>query len=346
MSKQFTLAELSQLTKAKLIGDPDLRISDVDSLESANAQDASFLSNPRYKEAMQSSQAGVICIDDTAIIIDGKNFLISDDPSRTFQSIAELLLNFKQKTGFLAIHASAVIHSTAKIGDNVQIGPNVVIDKNVTIGNNSQIFASVSIGTSVHIGIDCIIYPNVVIREQCILGNRVILQPGAIIGSCGFGFIPTPHGTLTKINQLGNVVIEDDVEIGANTTIDRARFKSTRIGKGSKIDNLVQIAHNVTLGENNVIVSQAGIAGSVKMGKNVYLGGQTGITGHVEVADGVQLAGRGCISKSIKQQGKYSGKPAIPLDDYNRNRVHLSKMTLYVQEIKKLEKRIQELESN
>lgn len=346
MSKQFTLAELSKLTKAKLIGDPDLCIGNVDNLESANSQDASFLSNPRYREVMKSSQAGVICIDDATTVVDGKNFLVSENPSRTFQFIAELLLSLKQKTGFLGVHASAVIHESAKIGNNVQIGPNVVVDKDVTIGDNTQIFASVSVGASVQIGTDCIIYPSVVIREQCVLGNRVILQPGAIIGSCGFGFIPTSEGTLKKLDQLGNVVIEDDVEVGSNTTIDRARFKSTRIGKGSKIDNLVQIAHNVILGENNIVISQAGIAGSVKMGKNVFLGGQTGVIGHVEIADGVQVATRGGVSKSIKKQGRYNGSPAVPIADYNKNQVHLRKMTVYVKKIKELEMRLKELESH
>ncbi|MBI3211539.1 MAG: UDP-3-O-(3-hydroxymyristoyl)glucosamine N-acyltransferase [Simkania negevensis] len=293
--KQVSLKELSEHTKTTLIGNPDLLICNVDTLEDATPQDAAFLANPRYKEAMKLSEAGVICVDRKTDLIAGKNFLISEDPSRTFQMIAEILFASNQDpSGFQGIHPSAVIHESVQIGKGVRIGPFVVVDRNAIIGDRTHILSSSYIGAEVVIGQDCMIYPGAMVRERSILGNRVILQPGAVIGSCGFGYTTDPKtGKHTKLAQIGNVILEDDVEIGANSTIDRARFKHTLIKKGTKIDNLVQIAHNVELGENNVIVSQSGIAGSSTLGNNVFLGGQAGVVGHVEITHGVTIATRG-----------------------------------------------------
>lgn len=348
MSKQFSLQELAELTESELFGDPSHAIENVDNLESANAQDASFLANLRYKEAMKKSEAGVICIDKNIDPTPGKNFLISDNPSRTFQKIAEILL-FSQNhvSGFEGIHETAVIHGTAQIGVNVSIGPHAVIDQGAVIGDGSVIHASVSIGPGAKIGQDCILYPNATVRERCILGDRVILQPGCVIGSCGFGYTTDPQtGRHTKLEQIGVVILEDDVEIGANTTIDRARFKNTLIKKGTKLDNLVQIAHNVELGENNIIVSQTGIAGSAKLGNNVFLGGQAGVVGHVSITDNVKVATRGGVSKSIHESGIYGGGPVSPMPEFNKRQVLLRKIGAYVKQIEELEKRIEKLEKD
>ena len=291
MTKAFSLGELSELTETELVGDPDLEISSVDNLESASEKDASFLANPKYKEAMKQSKAGVICIDRKTAVVKGKNFLISDNPSRAFQIIAEkIIASTHHRSGFIGIHPTAIIHESVKIGKDVTIGPHAVVDAYTVIGEGSQIYPNVYVGVCTKIGENCILYSNSTIRERCILGNRVILQPGAVIGSCGYGYTTNPQtGHHTKLEQLGNVVLEDDVEIGANTTIDRARFKETLIKKGTKLDNLVQIAHNVELGENNIIVSQTGIAGSSKLGNNDFLGGQAGVVGHVSITDNVKL---------------------------------------------------------
>jgi UDP-3-O-[3-hydroxymyristoyl] glucosamine N-acyltransferase len=269
----YTLAELSVLCDAQLIGDPNHLISGVDTLEDATASDASFLANPRYVEAMKKSKAGVICIDAKAPLQEEKNYLICKDPCRAVQIIAELFIK-KDSSGFSGVHPTAIIHSTALIGPDVTIGPYAVIDKNVRIGARTYIGPHVTIGFSTDIGTDCYIHPHCTVREHCHLSNRVILQPGAVIGSCGFGYTTNQLGQHIKLEQLGTVVLEDDVEIGANTTIDRARFKITRIRKGTKIDNLVQIAHNVEIGEHNLIAAQTGIAGSAKTGKYVMMGGQ------------------------------------------------------------------------
>lgn len=335
----YTLAELGALCGAQLIGDPTVTISGVNTLDEAAPGDASFLANLRYTEAMKSSKAGVICITPQIPLPEGKNFLISEDPSRTFQQIAELLLR-TTASGFTGIHPTAVIHPSVTLGANVTVGPHAVIDRNSKIGPNTHIGPNVSIGFEVEIGADCHIYPNSIIRERCILGNRVILQPGAVIGSCGFGYTPDKLGRHVKLEQLGVVILEDDVEIGANTTIDRSRFKATIIRKGTKIDNLVQIAHNVEIGEHNIVAAQTGVAGSAKTGKYVMLGGQVGIVGHVELDDHVLVATRGGVSKSLKA-GKYRGSPAIPISEYHRQEVHVRKLDEYVQRLKELEKKLQ-----
>ncbi|MES2274037.1 MAG: UDP-3-O-(3-hydroxymyristoyl)glucosamine N-acyltransferase [Chlamydiota bacterium] len=339
-NKSYSLAELAVHSAAQLIGDPRSIISGVNTLEEAISSDASFLANPRYGEAMKQSKAGVICIDEKTPLLEGKNFLVSADPSRTFQQVAELIFHSSSgASGFAGIHPTAVIHPTAEIGANVTIGPHTVIDREVKIGANTQIGPNVTISFEVEIGEECQIHPGCVIRERCRLGTRVILQPGVVIGSCGFGYTTDKLGRHVKLEQLGIVILEDDVEIGANTTIDRSRFKATIVGKGTKIDNLVQIAHNVEIGESNIIAAQAGIAGSAKTGKYVMLGGQTGIVGHVELADQVLIATRGGVSKSLKT-GKYRGSPAIPIADYHRQEVHVRKLEEYVERLKELEKKL------
>jgi UDP-3-O-[3-hydroxymyristoyl] glucosamine N-acyltransferase len=353
MSRSYSLAELAVLCSAKLIGNPDYLISGINTLDEASPSDASFLANTRYNEAanirynaaMKQSQAGVVCVDEQAPLIEGRNYLVSASPSSAFQKILEQVFKDPSSgSGFTGIHPTAVIHETAEIGPDVKIGPYAVIDRNVKIGAFSKIGPNVSIGYDVEIGTECEIHPGCTLREGCRLGNRVILQPGAVIGSCGFGYTLDKTGRHVKLEQLGIVVLEDDVEIGANTTIDRSRFKITRIRKGSKIDNLVQIAHNVEIGEHNVIAAQTGIAGSSKTGKYVMMGGQVGIIGHIELEDEVLIATRGGASKSLKK-GKYRGSPAIPLAEYHRQEVHVRKLEEYVKRLKALEADLAEIKS-
>lgn len=344
MAKRFTLAELASLTGAQLIGNKEALISGVNTLEEAGLEDASFLAHSRYKEAMKLSLAGVICADLETPLTEGKNYLLSQNPSHTFQTVATLIL-VPGSSGFSGIHSTAVIHETAQLSPNVTIGPYAVIDRDVKIGEGTFIGAHVSIGFETQVGRNCYLYPSSIIREKCLLHDRVILQPGAVIGSCGFGFISNALGHYQKLEQLGIVILEDDVEIGANTTVDRSRFKATIIRKGTKIDNLCQIAHNVEVGEHNVMAAQTGIAGSSKTGKHVMLGGQVGIVGHVELSDGVMIATRGGVSKNLSK-GKYRGSPAIPFHEYQRQEVHVRKIGNYVEWIKQLEKRLEALENS
>jgi len=336
MPLSFTVEELGKLTGADIVGNASHIISGIESLEEAKAHEASFLENPRYENLISKSEAGVIFLSSRTPLVEGKNFLIVDQPSLAFQKVIELFLSPAQ-TGFSGIHKSCVIHEEAQLGQGVRIGPYAVIDRLAVIGDRCVIGAGVYIGPETTLGQDCLIHPHVVIHDRSILGNRVILQSGCVIGSSGFGYATDQEGQHTLLQQLGRVVIEDEVEIGSNTTIDRARFKETRIGRGTKIDNLVQIAHQVHLGENNLIVAQVGIAGSTKTGKNVVLAGQAALVGHISIADNVVLAARGAASKSILKSGVYSGAPATPIKEFNEQ-------VVYIRNLKKLVKRLDELE--
>lgn len=346
-SKSFTLAELATHTKSKLVGNPNHRITGVADLETANNHDASFLANQRYQQAMKESHAGVIFVDASAPILENKNFLINENPSRAFQYVVDAFFSEMQElSGFKGIHSSAVLHETCSLGKNVTIGPKAVIDKGVVIGENTFIGAGCYVGPHTKIGKDCVFHPNVTVREHCIIGSRVILQPGVVIGSCGFGYTTSKEGKHLKLNQVGNVTIEDDVEIGANTTIDRSRFKTTSIGTGTKIDNLVQIGHGVMIGPHNMIVAQTGVAGSTTTGHHVVMGGKVAIAGHIHIGNQVMIAACSGVSKSLPDGGKYGGVPVLPLNEYNRMQVLLRNIEKYVNEIKELRAEVNKLKES
>lgn len=340
--KSYSLAELAALTSAQLIGDAHYRIWGVNSLDEAQAEDASFLANPRYGEAMQRSRAGVICIDQKTAPLEGRNYLIGEDPSLVFQLIVNAF-SLRSFSAFSGIHSTAVIDPSVSLGKDVTVGPYAVLDRGVCLGDRTAIGAHVYVGFDTVIGADCRIDPSCVIRECCQLGDRVVLQSGVIVGSCGFGYLTDKNGCHQKLEQVGSVLLEDDVEIGANTTIDRSRFKVTIVRRGTKIDNLVQIAHNVEVGPHNLIAAQTGIAGSAKTGRHVMLGGQVGVLGHIELESGAMVATRGGVSKSLKA-GRYRGSPAIPVVEYNRQEVHIRRLKDYVERIKLLEEKLAQLE--
>lgn len=345
--KTLSLQELAALTESTLIGDPHYCITNVESLELATPADASFLANPRYEKAMLKSKAGVVFVGSSTGLPPGRNFLLSSDPSRAFQRTAEAFYGSGAEfSGFDGIHPTAVIHPTASLGKSCTIGPHAVIDKNVTVGDGTTISAGCYIGPNAKIGSHCLFHPRVTIREQCIVGDRVILQPGVVVGSCGFGYLTDKNGRHTKLNQLGSVIIGDDVEIGANTTLDRSRFKNTTIGRGTKIDNLVQIGHGVCIGEDNIIVAQTGIAGSSKTGRNVTIGGQVAIAGHLQICDQVMIAARSGVTKSLMEPGViYAGIPARPRGEHNRASVYLQNIEQFVKKIKAVEERLKQLEA-
>lgn len=343
----FTLDELAKFTGSQLIGNPLDRVTNVADLETAGPEDVSFLANPNYEKAMLASKAGVVFVSPSIKTVPGRNFLVSEDPSRAFQKTVEAFLGEAtyRLTAFSGIHPTAVIHEEAKLGQSVSVGPHAVIDKNAIIGDRTVICAGAYIGMDVTIGQDCYIHPHVTIRERCQIGSRVTIQPGAVIGSCGFGYTQDNQGRHIKLNQVGIVILEDDVEIGANTTIDRSRFKATKISRGSKIDNLVQIGHGVIIGEHNIIIAQTGIAGSTKTGKYVIIAGQVAVAGHLSIADKAIISARSGISKSITEGGKYGGVPVMPMSEHNRNTVYLRNIETYINQIKNLEQRLAALES-
>lgn len=340
--KLATVEQLAALTGAKIIGDPKKVICGIENLADADEQQASFLENPRYEKVMRMSRAGVILIPSSIKPTEQGNFLIHSNPSFAFQKVIEFFLE-PVISGFEGIHPTAVIHSEAVIEENVIVSPYAVIDRGVHIKTGTVIGPHVSIGAECVIGSSCTIHAGVVIRERCILGNRVIIQPGAVIGSCGFGYYTNKNGEHQHLKQLGNVVIEDDVEIGANTTIDRARFQVTSIGQGTKIDNLVQIGHQVKLGKRNLIVAQGGIAGSTTTGDDVTMGGQCGLNGHITIADGVTLAAGTLVSKSLMKKDVYMGIPATPAKEFLENFIQLRNVGKLADRLKKLEKLISQL---
>lgn len=346
MKKSFPLKELAALTNSELVGNPRVEITGVADLSSASESEASFLGHPRYEKKVPESKAGAIFIRPDVKRSSAHNFLITDDPYTAFQKVIDLVYEGQdQSTGFEGIHPSATIHPEADIGEDVTIGPRAVIDKGVSIGAGSSVAAGVVIGLDAAIGKQCEIHPNVVIKERCVIGDRVIVQSGVVIGESGYGYTQSPQGGHVKLKHYGIVEIGDDVEIGANTTIARARFHKTTIGAGTKIDCLVEIGHNVQTGKHCLIVGQSVIAGSTKLGDYVMLGGKTALDGHLEIATGVMLRAFSGVSKSIKEPGAYGGLPAQKLSDENRMSVHVRKIDQYVARIKELESRLDAIES-
>ncbi len=347
----FTLNELAQLTGATIVGDHGYHITGFSDLESACETDISFLSNPRYTStrylnAMRTSKAGAIFVTPLVELEAGKNYLVHTDPTRAFQTAIEAMRGGKlKKTGFVGIHPTAVVHESAKIGPGVTIAPNAVIDEDVIIGEGSFVGAGAYIGPGSRLGKQCTLHPRVTIREFCTLGDRVILQPGCVIGACGFGYTTNGNGEHERLAHIGTVVIGDDVEIGANTTVDRARFTETRIGRGTKIDNSVAIGHNVKVGAHNLICAQSGIAGSTHTESHVVIAAQSGVDGHLTLRSGVIVTAKSGVSKSL-EAGKYGGVPAIPLDNYNRNSVHFRNFDKTMRQIKDLSERLAQLEAS
>jgi UDP-3-O-[3-hydroxymyristoyl] glucosamine N-acyltransferase len=306
----YLLSELAEKFEVMSTGDGSTRIEGVCGLSDDKRNHLAFVSQRSFLASASASQiSGFISHPDFPV--PNKPNLVSENPEYLIAKIATLFATSKL-TGLDAIHPSATIDETSYIASNTQIGANAVIGANVSISEGTQIFPNVVIMDRCEIGANCIIYPNCTLREDTILGERVVLQAGVSIGADGFGYVMNNRKHY-KIPQLGKVVIEDDVEIGANSTIDRARFNETRVGKGTKIDNLVMLAHNVKVGEDCLIVSQVGISGSTQIGDRVVLAGQVGTVGHITIADDVTVLGKGGVTKDILTAGTYAGMPIKPV---------------------------------
>ncbi len=334
----LTIKQLSELLGGTIEGKDDIQLTHPAKIEEATEGAISFLANLKYEEYLYSSQASVVLVP--------KDFSVkSDIPSSIirvkdpYTSFVKVLHYFSEQVhSDIGIHESAVVHPLAMIGKDVFIGENVVISEGAKIGDGTKILANSSIGKFASIGTNGLIYQNVSIYHFCELKNNVILHSGCVIGSDGFGFAPTEDGSYKKIPQIGNVIIGNDVEIGANTSIDRATMGSTVIGNGVKIDNLVQIAHNVVIEDHTVIAAQAGISGSTKIGKYVVIGGQAGFVGHIQVANKVKVNAQSGVSKTVKKEGVFlSGTPAFEYRDELRSK-------LIFKQLPELEKRVSNLE--
>ena len=287
--------------------DDNIEINGIATMENAKKGDITFFSNPKYKKYLKTTEASVIIVGRN-VDVENRILVKVDDPYLAFALVLERY--FTKKLEIKGVNSSVFIPDSAVIGENVTIERGTIIGENALIGDDSYIYGNVFIGDNVKLGNRCIIYPGVVIREDVVLGNNVILQPGVVIGGDGFGFVPQP-GEHKKIPQVGKVIIGDNVEIGANSTVDRGAIGDTIIGVGTKIDNLVQIGHNVQIGKGCLIVSQAGVAGSAKIGDFVMIGGQVGIAGHIEIGDFVQIAAKTGVANSVKTGKIVAGIPAM-----------------------------------
>jgi UDP-3-O-[3-hydroxymyristoyl] glucosamine N-acyltransferase len=333
----FTVKELAAISDGELVGDPMLKITGAASLSEAARGEISFFTNRKYISLLRKTRASAIFVPlDFAEPINAAQIRVSN-PTKAFE---EVLLKFAPKpiTFVPGVHSSAVVDPSAQLGERVSIQPLAVIEAGAKIGDDTIIGAGSYVGHEAVIGSACHIYPNVTIRERSRIGSRVVIHSGAVIGADGFGF-EMVDGRHQKIQQLGIVQIDDDVEIGANTTVDRARFGRTWIQQGVKIDNLVQIAHNVVIGKNSVIVAQTGISGSTRVGERVMMGGQVGIVGHVEIGDGTAIGAQSGISKSIPG-GVWFGSPAVPLAEAKQQIALIHRLGKLLARVEAIEKKL------
>lgn len=312
---ELTLAELAARLGGRLEGDGAVVIRGLNGVREAGPGEITFLSNGKYAAALAESRAAAVILSTDAAERPKIPAVRVDDPDLAFARVAQIFLADTQPyaprtDGPPEIHPTAVVDPTARLGRGVRVGAYAVVEPGAEIGDQTVLYPHTYVGHKVRIGMLCLLYPNAVVRERCVLGNRVILQPGAVIGSDGFGYVLAPEGEAVKIPQLGIVVLEDDVEIGACTTIDRARIDRTIVRRGTKIDNLVQIAHNVAVGEHAIIAAQTGIAGSTKIGDRVVMGGQAGIQGHIEVGAGSKIGAQAGVTKSCPPNSVLWGTPA------------------------------------
>ena len=333
----LTVQEIAELCGGELNGDPAGKITGAASLDEAVEGEIAFYNNPKYMPRLRKTRASAVFVPPDFSEKTSATQIRVSDPSKAFEQVVIKLA--PAPIAFApGIHSTAVVDPNAKLGARVSIQPHAVIEAGVTIGDQTVIGAGSYIGHETKIGSSCMIYPNVTVRERTIIGSRVIIHGGAVIGADGFGF-EFKDGRQRKIPQVGIVQIDDEVEIGANSTIDRARFGCTWIQEGVKIDNLVQIAHNVVVGKHTVIAAQAGISGSVRLGERVSLAGQVGIVGHATIGDGAMVVAQSGVSKNIPG-GVWFGYPAVPIEEARRQFAWIHRLGKLFERVKALEKKL------
>ncbi len=338
---KVTLDTVAKAIDGTVVGDGSVEITGVAGIREAREGELTFLANPRYEPYLECTNASAIIVAENhkntqkPLIQNPNPYLAFLKAVRFFQGDAE-----RPAPG---VHPSAVLGPEVLVDPTASIGPHVVLERGAVVGPNAIIHAGCYVGARASIGADSLLYPNVTVRESCELGARVIVHSGSVVGSDGFGFVRDGE-VYRKLPQVGNVVVEDDVELGACVTIDRATTGTTRIGAGSKIDNLVQIAHNVQVGRNCIIVAQVGISGSTTLGDDVVLAGQVGIVGHIEIGSGAMIGAKSGVSKSVKPGERLFGYPALPVGQAKRIEASLRHLPELIQTVRRLRRRVEELE--
>lgn len=334
--------EIAARVGGRLSGDGQRQIRGIATLANAGPEELAWVGNARYLKDLANSRAGIVLIPENVAAPPDRTTILVADPDLAVCAV-QLALAPPTPTVARGVAAGAVVDPSATV-DGAAIGAGAWIGPRVVVGSGTQIHPGVYIGPDARIGHDCVLWPGVVVRERCRIGDRVVLHPNAVIGADGFGYL-FRNGRHHKVPQTGIVVIEDDVEIGANAAVDRARSGETRIGRGTKIDNLVQIAHNVRIGENCIVVSQCGLSGSTTLGNFVVMGGQVGLSDHVKIGDRVQIGAQSGISHDLPDDSSYFGSPAIPLRDFARSYAGWKRLPATIEQLRALARRIEQLES-
>ena len=344
---QFTAQQLALMLNGSVEGDPSVHVNQLGKIEEAQAGSLTFLANPKYEQYLYTTGASIVIVNNDQALAEpvGATLIRVENAYMAITMLLDMYNKLKlDKTG---IEQPSFIHPSAKIGDNVYIGAFAYVGPNVKIGNNCKIYPQTYIADDVVLADNVTLFAGVKVYFDCKIGNNVIIHSGTIIGADGFGFAPVGDGTYSKIAQIGNVIIEDDVEIGSNTTIDRATMGSTIIRKGVKLDNLIQVAHNVEIMSNTVVAAQTGISGSTKVGENCIIGGQVGIVGHITIAKGTQVQAQSGISRTLAEENKkWMGSPAQPYSNHMRSQIVINRLPDLEKKVNELEKIITELKKD
>jgi UDP-3-O-[3-hydroxymyristoyl] glucosamine N-acyltransferase len=346
---EFSAEQIAAILQGEIVGNPKTIVNTLAKIEEGHAGALSFLANPKYEEYIYTTGSSLCIVNSTfepsKPLPETLTLVKVADAYASFASLLALYEQQQASNRKAVIEQPSFISAAAKVGNNLSLGAFSYIADGAEIGENVTIYPNVYIGEKVKIGDNSTIHPGVKIYHDCVVGNNCLIHAGTVIGSDGFGFAPNDKGEFQKIPQIGNVVIEDNVEIGANCTLDRATMGSTFVRKGVKIDNLCQIAHNVDVGENAAMAAQVGIAGSAKIGKRVLIGGQAGISGHLHIADDTKIVAQSGIPSTVKQAATLMGSPGIPLEDFKKSYFGFRKLPYLLDKIAELEKEIKELKS-